>query len=244
MNIFRHALRTVADRILCPSTSATIDPLRCEFGFAFRNTSIGNTQSRKSLMSIRILVVSLFLLPFLSSCTYERFFFISWDEEIKLYDGTIIVVNFNFKHERLNNSSKYEHSILRDTTISFDAGAPFGRITQEFRRMQPVLINRYQGAWYAVITPRGLGDNPYVTGQDWGEIQNKNGQWPLKLTSEGFKTIRLAEFPSEIVVMNLLTSTPTLEEVALNGKLLKLDGVKGDLTKKHPLHPDLQQLNK
>lgn len=183
-------------------------------------------------------------LPTLTGCYYSQYFDVTWDEEVKLHDGSVIVVNFKFVHERLSRFSKYDRAILRDTTMTFDAGPPYGRVTQTFNRMQPVLLNKYEGEWYAVIVPRGAGDSPAVSGQDWGPWQNANGQWPLKLVSSAFKTVQIAEFPDAIISQNLVRNVPPEEMASYDGKRVDLDGAKAMLVAKHVLHPDDRVLKK
>jgi hypothetical protein len=195
-------------------------------------------------MNRRTAFAATLALPALAGCYHAQYFDVTWDEEVKLHDGSVIVVNFKFKHERLSRFSKYDHAMLRDTTMTFDAGPPRGRVSQTFNRMQPVLLNKYEGEWYAVIVPRGAGANPGVTGQDWGPMQNGDGQWPLKLTGGAFKPMSIAEFPDAIINQNLVRNVPPEEMASYDGKRLNLDGAKAMLVTKHVLHPDERTLKK
>jgi hypothetical protein len=195
-------------------------------------------------MNRRTALTTALALPALTSCYYSQYFDVTWDEEVKLYDGSVITVNFKFTHERLSCFSKYERAILRDTTMTFDAGPPYGQISQTFRRMQPVLLNKYDGNWYAVLETRGSGDNPYISGQDWGPHQNAYGQWPLKLTSAGFATIPIAEFPDAIIDQNLVRNVPPEELAVFDHQRVGLAGSKKLLIEKHVLHPDDMTLKK
>jgi hypothetical protein len=195
-------------------------------------------------MNRRTAVTATLALPALTGCYYPQYFDVTWDEEVKLHDGSVIVVNFKFVHERTNRLSKYDRAMLRDTTMTFDAGPPHGRISQTFKRMQPVLLNKYEGEWYAVIVPRGAGANPGVTGQDWGPMQNGNGQWPLRLAGGAFKPMPIVEFPDVIINQNLVRNVPPEEMVAYDGKRIDLDGAKAILMTKHVLHPDHRTLKK
>ncbi len=183
-------------------------------------------------------------LPALSGCYYPQYFDVIWDEEVKLHDGSVIVVNFKFTHERLSRFAKYDRAMLRDTTMSFDAGPPHGKVSQIFKRMQPVLLNKYQGEWYAVIVSRGEGYNYRLTGQDWGPMQNAQGQWCLKLTAGSFKTIPMAEFPDPIINQNLVRNVPEPEMALLDGKRIELDKKKAELMEKHVLFQEHKFLKK
>jgi hypothetical protein len=195
-------------------------------------------------MNRRTAVTATLALPALTGCYYPQYFDVTWDEEVKLHDGSVIVVNFKFTHERLSRFSKYDRAMLRDTTMSFDADPPHGKVSQTFKRMQPVLLNKYQGEWYAVIESRGAGYNYHLTGQDWGPMQNAHGQWCLKLTSSSFKTIPMTEFPDAIINQNLVRNVPPMEMASLDGKRLELAGGKARLVEKHVLHPDHKTLKK
>lgn len=194
-------------------------------------------------MNRRTVLATTLALATLTGCYYPQYFDVTWDEPVRLHDGTVITVNFKFTHERLNRLSRYEYAILRNTTMSFDAGPPFGRVSQVFKRMQPVLLNRYNGSWYAVIVTRGSGDDPSISGQDWGPRQTAHAEWPLKLTGSGFKTIPMAEFPDEIVAQNLIRNVPPEEMAEFDQKQLDLNDKKL-LIAKHVLHPDDKALRK
>jgi hypothetical protein len=200
--------------------------------------------SDDSRVSRRTALITAVALPTLTGCYYPQYFDVTWDEEVKLHDGSVIVVNFKFTHERLSRFSKYDRAMLRDTTMSFDAGPPRGKVSQTFKRMQPVLLNKYQGEWYAVIVPRGSGDSPNLTGQDWGPWQNDRGQWPLKLTSNGFKTMPIAEFPEAIISLNLVRNVLPMEMALLDRKHIDLPGRKAELIQKHVLYQEDKTLKK
>ena len=176
---------------------------------------------------------------------YRQFYTVTWDEEVRLHDGRIIVANLKFKYERLWFFTQYQETMLREVTLTFDAGAPYGIVKQQFNRMQPRLLNYYEGEWYGVIATRGAGDDPKLTGQDWGDLQTGHGQYPLKLTSEGFKPIPIAKFPDAIIDMSLLFEVPRQQAPQYDGMQLNLGaGLKTQLLQKYPSHPDLTKLRK
>jgi hypothetical protein len=195
-------------------------------------------------MNRRTALTTALALPALTSCYYGQYFDVTWDEEVKLHDASVIVVTFKFVHERLSRFSKYDRAILRDTTMAFDAGPSHGRVSQTFNRMQPVLLNKYEGEWYAVIEKRGAGDSPSLTGQDWGPRQTAAAHWPLKLRAGAFKTIPIAEFPDPITSQNLVRNLPPEEMASYDGKRIDLDGAKAMLVTKHVIHPDDRMLKK
>lgn len=176
---------------------------------------------------------------------YRQFYTVTWDEEVRLHDGRIIVANLRFKYERLWFFTQYQETMLREVTLTFDAGAPYGIVKQQFKRMRPELLNYYKGEWYVVISLRGAGDDPKLTGQDWGSVQTGDGQYTLKLTSEGFKPIPIAQFPAAISDLNLLLNVPRQLSPSFNGMRLDLGaGLKTQLLQKYPLHPNWAKLSK
>ena len=180
----------------------------------------------------------------LTACSRPQFFNIGWDEEVKLHDGRVIVVNLKFTYERLDRFSEYGKAILRDTVLTFDAGQPLGRVLQVFKRMRPVALDQSDGTWYAVIEPRGAGDSPTISGQDWGPMQNGQGHRTLKLTPNGFKVMPIDEFPNQLIEFNLLREYGPLEELArFNGRLVDLSA-KASYSAVHNIHPDLLRLTK
>lgn len=189
-------------------------------------------------------ILSLATLAGLTACSRSQFFNIGWDEEVKLHDGRVIVVNFKFTYERLDRFSDYGRAILRDTVMTFDAGQPLGRVSQAFKRMQPVALDQQDGVWYAVIEPRGAGDSPTISGQDWGPMQNGQGQRTVKLTLGGVKVIPIDEFPDQLIEFNLLREYGPLDELARFDKRLVDLGTKASYRAMHNIHPDLVRLTK
>ncbi len=173
----------------------------------------------------------------LGACSRSKFFKLAWDEEAKLHDGRVIVVNLKFTYERLDVFSEYERAILRDTEMTFDSGSPLGRVSQMFRRMRPLSLDQRAGTWYTVIEARGAGDSPTISGQDWGPSQTREGRRTTKLVATGFVPIPIAEFPNELVEFNLLREHDPLEEVSrFNGRLVDLE-IKAAYNALHPNHP-------
>jgi hypothetical protein len=99
---------------------------------------------------------------------YPRHFSVEWDEEVQLHDGRLIVVHVKHTYERLHNEfGRYTSAITRDTEISFDSG--HGKVQQLFKGYHPLLIDEYQGTWYAVIYGGDYYRSKEIPGQNWGE---------------------------------------------------------------------------
>ncbi|MFS2036832.1 hypothetical protein ACEN8I_22610 [Polaromonas sp. CT11-55] len=78
---------------------------------------------------------------------YPRFFDISWDEEVQLHDGQVIVVHVKRTFERRSRSDRWL-AYDRDTEVTFDAGPPWGRISRNFERYDVNMIENRDGRWY------------------------------------------------------------------------------------------------
>ncbi len=173
--------------------------------------------------------------PFLTGFIYPPLFDLSWDEEVQLHDGRAIVVHLKFTYERLSRFSKYGNSILRNTEMSFDAGPPHGRVTQLFRRQQPVMLDQSNGQWYVVLAERG--NINVIRDEDWGPVQAGAGLRVGLLARGRFTPISISLLPEEFNSPNLdYHYGPFEEKVALNGHQLSI-GDKKLRAQIHPLAP-------
>lgn len=145
---------------------------------------------------------------------YERDFSLQWDEEVKLHDGRMIVVNIKRKFRRQYLHLEYERVWYLGTEISFDAGEPWGRYTRYFQGYDVGLIDTYNGKWYFKLndaTPGG-GPNPRIVSE----------RYPyMELNSKGIKALNgpqeLPHFPLNNV-MRRLTSVESLSH--FDGQIL------------------------
>lgn len=193
---------------------------------------------------LRCCVIAVATLPLLAGCYYDQYFAIAWVEEVKLHDGRVMLVNLKFTYERANRSSKYDRTMLRDTELTFDAGAPRGRVTQVFKRVKPVMLDVVDGVWYVVLQGRGGSDSPSLTGQYWGPEQNFYGERIAKLGTPGFQAIPIGELPVQLKAKNLLYDHAPVEELAaLDGKTLVLKFKAEYLTKyrRDPANEELRR---
>jgi hypothetical protein len=174
--------------------------------------------------------------PFLTGFFYPPFFDLSWDEEVQLHDGRVIVVHLKFTYERLSRFSKYGNSILRNTEMSFDAGPPHGRVTQLFRRQQPVMLDQANGQWYVVLAQRG---NIYlIRDEDWGPTQTSTGLRVGVLKRTRFSPIPIDVLPTLFDQPNFdYHYGPFDEIVKLDGKLLTTS-IKRMILERYPLAPE------
>lgn len=175
----------------------------------------------------------------LTGCPWPQFFDLGWDEEVKLHSGRVIVVAMKYEYERLNGGflNRYEPSILRDTTLTFDAGPPNGVTTQLFKGVRPALLDHESGRWYVVLNGGHYGTSRLIPGQDWGPGQNSVEQHIAMLGNEGFVPVPIRRLPEAFKIPNLLLQyAPTKELAAFNGTRITLVQ-KTQYLQKYPLGP-------
>jgi hypothetical protein len=189
-------------------------------------------------MNRRTFTMTAMATPLFSACFYDQYFDIEWDEEVLLHDGRVIIVKLKHTYERLQQgATKYGgKNILRDSTITFDAGGTTGVITQLLKGGWPLCLDQVDGIWYLVFywnarwSPSLLGD------QNWGEDQNGNGQYVATLQGKNFKTISICVLPAKVQKPNFYFLRSDLKKIAaLNGKLITLS-VKQDVDQR-PSNP-------
>ena len=91
----------------------------------------------------------------LPGCSYSSDYPLSWDEEVLLHDGRMIVVRVTRYFTRSFSLTLQTQYVLRDMEIAFDAGPPWGRYQRRFIGYESIeMIDQKNGSWYLEI----LGD--------------------------------------------------------------------------------------
>ena len=134
---------------------------------------------------------------------YPRLFELSWDEEVRLHDGRVVVVGRSIQYERLDRWSRYDGTIPRKETLRF---VPQGEQQQRevsFPNLRLFVFDTHGGVNYLVLTPTsgrsGMADHsPFPAGEPPGDYR------VLRLTGDGFVQIPLKDLPAAIVDANLL----------------------------------------
>lgn len=195
-------------------------------------------------MKRRTLLTGAGVTPFLGACTPDRTFDLSWDEEVQLHDGRIIVVHLKHTYERIGSGffttaerlfSPYAGlGLPRDTTLTFDAGGTTGVVTQLFKGFSPVFIGQHEGVWYAVLYGDYYYNSRQLPGQDWGKLEGPYGQWAIKLNQGKWQPISMSRLPSPFQEPNMLMLYgETKEHAAFSDKRVTLADKQAWL-KKHP----------
>ena len=178
--------------------------------------------------------------PLMTGCLWPRFFDLGWDEEVQLHDGRVIVVKVKYTYERLGGPvrfSRYGSLILRDTTLTFDAGPPNGMISQFFMGVHPILLDQADGIWYVVLNGGPYGQSRQVPGQNWGPGQNFSEQNIALLKDKNFSPTSIKQLPAMFTIPNLLVQYSPVEELAaFNSTRLTLTQ-KASYLNKYPLGP-------
>jgi hypothetical protein len=170
----------------------------------------------------------------LAACGWDRYFDLSWEEEVQLRDGRVIVVKLVHRYERLGTSfTRYGgRSITRDTTLSLDAGGSTGVVTQLFKGFSPMFIGQYQGTWYAVLYGDYYARSREIPGQDWGELEGPYGQWAIKLVDGKWVPISMSNLPDVFQTPNMfMLYGEASEHAAFDGKRLTLSDKRAWLEK-------------
>ncbi len=96
------------------------------------------------------------LLPTLAlgGCGYRSDYALSWDEEVLLHDGTMIVMHVTRYFWRDFQLATFQSLyVLRDMEIAFDAGPPWGRYRRRFTGYSWIyMIDRKNGNWYLALS--------------------------------------------------------------------------------------------
>jgi hypothetical protein len=144
---------------------------------------------------------------------YPRYFDISWDEEVRLNDGSMIVVHVKDTYERRGSQlSRYADAVRRRTQIAFDAGPGLGHITFS-TRLGIRLLDRIERNWYVVLFGQGpFGNFPDETPVQWGLDFSKSEERLAKLRDGRFIPISWDEAPANaITAPNFLLSSISIE---------------------------------
>lgn len=175
----------------------------------------------------------------LSGFGWDRFFELSWEEEVQLHDGRVIVVKIKQSYERLGNSlTRYGGRIIaRDSTLTLDAGGRIGIVTQLFKGFRPIFLGQYDGFWYAVLHGAYYANSRKLPGQDWGELEGPSDQWAIKLVDGKWVPISMGNLPEAFQRPNMVILYGAVtEHVEFDGKRVTLSD-KRAWSEKHPAGP-------
>jgi hypothetical protein len=203
------------------------------------------TQERSRRMALAAVTAAAMLagtgpsMATLSGFGWDRFFELSWEEEVQLHDGRVIVVRMKQSYERLGTSlTRYGGRIIsRDTTLTFAAGGSTGVVTQLFKGFSPLFLGQHEGTWYAVLWGGYYANSRKLPGQDWGELEGPSGQWAIKLVDGKWVPISMSNLPDQFQRPNMLMLYGEVAEHAeFDGKRVTLAD-KRAWSEKHPTGP-------
>lgn len=162
----------------------------------------------------------------LSGCLWDKHFDLSWDEEVQLHDGRVIVVKLKHTFERLQPGfGRYGGTnILRDTTLTFDAGGLSGTVSQLFKGHHPLFIGQADGVWYTTIYGAPYYRSQEIPGQNWG-LHWYDCNPAAKLGGQGFEPISIHDLPAIFQEANVLVLNAPADELAKfnNGRVTLKD---------------------
>jgi hypothetical protein len=166
---------------------------------------------------------------------YPRLFELSWEEEVRLQDGRVVVVGRSIQYERLDRWSKYDGTIPRKETLRF---IPEGESQQRevtFPNLRLFVFDVYGGVNYVVLTGTtgrsGMADqSPFPKGEPPGDYR------VLRWTGDRFVQMPLKELPLTIVERHLSWDDSAPRIVAYEGRRLSVP--EKELIKSEVLRPD------
>lgn len=134
---------------------------------------------------------------------YPRVFELSWDEEVQLHDGRVVVVGRSIQYERLGRWSRYDSTIPRRETLRFVPEGESQPREVSFPNLRLKVFDVHGGVNYLVLTPtsgrsRNPEDSPFPVGEPPGNYR------VLRWTGDRFVQMPLKDLPAAIVDANLL----------------------------------------
>lgn len=161
---------------------------------------------------LRTLLLGGMAFTLLTGFFWPRFFTLQWEEEVQLHDGRVIMVKLKYTYERRGGLtfSRYDPSLFREATLTFDGGPSNGIVTQRFMHQRPMALDTSGGDWFVVLQGRA---GPDV--QNWGPPQNGNGQRTARLSGTAFEPTPIANLPPWMNKANLLMDYAPKSELAL-----------------------------
>jgi hypothetical protein len=187
-------------------------------------------------MNRRALLLAATSAPLLSGCLYDRWFYLEWDEEVQLHDGRVIVVHLKRTYERLSQGfTRYGGSIIsRDTTLTFDAGGPSGKVNQLFKGHRLSLLDQHEGAWYVTLRGAPYYRSEEIPGQNWGRYAWGDCDEVAKLVGTRFTPLQIHDLPRALRMPNMLLYGIAAEHAQFHERRISLRD-KEDWLIRHPL---------
>jgi hypothetical protein len=152
---------------------------------------------------------------------YPRLFELSWEEEVRLHDGRIVVVGRSIQYERLDRWSRYDGTIPRKETLRFVPEGESQPREVSFPNLSVFVLDAHGGVNYVVLRgttgrSRSSEDSPFPVGEPPGDYR------VLRWTGDRFVQIPLKDLPLDIVDGNLSWDDSSKRMVAFEGQRLSL----------------------
>jgi hypothetical protein len=122
---------------------------------------------------------------------------LSWQEEVKLNDGRLIVVTQKRRCDSAYTGGNMASCIEREAWLSFSLPEPGGREVEWRENLSPLVLNVHNGKFFIVGTP--------PTGREFNLYGNPQPPYlGFKLEGTQWKRIPFAEIPVEVYDTNLV----------------------------------------
>lgn len=132
---------------------------------------------------------------------YSKFFDISWDQEMQLHDGSVIVVNIKRTYQRRHKFKKWL-VIPRKNQVTFKPSENAAPIVFE-SRLPISFLDKINGNWYLVLFSQGPYGYADESSDKWGHDFNQDEERLAVLKNGEFQPIIWSEAPpNEILKSN------------------------------------------
>lgn len=198
----------------------------------------------KNILSWLLLALFAFLIYVWNFGLWPRYFDITWNEEVQLHDGRVIVVHIKRTYQRLGmRLFQYDDAIGRLNEISFKTNPGHREIVLR-TGLGLSFLDQIGGNWYLVLDGQGPEDRPEEPPSYWGHDFNQSEQRLAMLSGDKFVPIRWEQAPQSIQRRNLLfTGMPRDQLASISKKLITLD-IKRQLEHQYPPHPEARDITR
>jgi hypothetical protein len=129
-----------------------------------------------------------------------------WDEQVRLFDGRVIVVKKTHIYQRLNvNRGVYDEPIIpRDSELTFSPDGGPTTITQRFIGFRPIFLDTSNGDWFLASIGGSYASSEFIEGQNWSKHKLHSEHNIAKLKDGKWVAIPMTDFPEKFRTPNML----------------------------------------
>lgn len=166
-------------------------------------------QTVKQLVPWLIGAIFLFVIYVWNFGLWPVHFDISWDEEVRLHDGRMVVVHIRRIYARQGLRLERWSGVPSSMEFSFDTGTPLGKFNHKFDKGRLVFLDQENGKWYIGYSASRVNEST-----DIGNRLMDPHVAVLELNGTVSRPASWDEIPSNITDMNIMPPTPNSEGIA------------------------------